>query len=385
MRLIHTADWHLGRIFHGVHLTEDQGCVLDQLVAVVKESKVDAVLVAGDVYDRAVPPSEAVRLLDDVLSRLVLGCKVPVVVIAGNHDSPERLGFGSRLMAGEGLHVVGSLTAEPAEIVLQDEHGPVHIYALPYAELALVRERFGREDVRDHQAAAQAMVDAVSARRPSDARSILMGHAFVVGGEASESERPLSVGGAGTVDAAVLAGFNYVALGHLHRPQSVADKQGIQYSGSLLKYSFSEAEHTKSVTLIDMDAKGGCQVERIALPPRRDLRTIEGLLDDLLKGPQNDESPDDYLLVTLLDRQPILDAVGKLRAVYPNVLQIERPHFAAAGGPRAAAEDYRRMGDAELFEAFFKEVTGEPLDQSQREAYVTIVDEMLRQQREVAR
>jgi exonuclease SbcD len=416
MRLIHTADWHLGRIFHGVHLTEDQAYVLDQLVDLVKESRVDAVLVAGDVYDRAVPPPDAVRLLDDVLTRLAEDCRTPVILIAGNHDSPERLAFGSRLLSQQGLHVVGLPAADPAQIVLRDEHGPVSIYPLPYAEPAVVRERLGIRPAPDgtttpderlaandastpdgrlaadgtsaqddaivnHQSATRALVDRIRAKHSRTTRSLLVGHAFVVGGMESESERPLSVGGAGTVEASLFDGFDLVALGHLHRPQTVG-KGRIRYSGSLLKYSFAEADHAKSVALIEMDARGACSTEEIRLSPRRDVRTVEGRLDEILQGPRGSESPDDYLLVRLLDRQPILDAVGKLRAVYPNVLAIERPHLAVVGELRGAEGDHRQRSEEELFEAFFSQVTGEDLTAEERLAYIAVVEELRRRDRE---
>lgn len=381
MRLIHTADWHLGRIFHGVHLTEDQAHVLDQLVELARETRPDALLVAGDVYDRAVPPPEAVTLLDEVLFRLVLDLEVPVVLIAGNHDSPDRLGFAARLLAGEGLHVFSSLSDDPGRVTLRGRYGPVHIYALPYAEPAVFRERLDCEEISDHNTAMFAMVDRVRRVHPTGERSILMAHAFVLGGEESESERPLSVGGAGTVGANCFKGLDYVALGHLHRPQGAGDDR-IHYSGSLLKYAFSEASHTKSVNLLEMDAKGSCNIERIRLTPRRDVRCIEGTLKEVLKGEQGGESREDYLMVTLLDREPILDAMGKLRSVYPNVLHMERPHLTAFGEVRGNIGDHRALSDAELFGAFFCQVTGEEINEEQAQAYASVVDDLRRRERE---
>ena len=381
MRLIHTADWHLGRILHGVHLTEDQAHVLDQFVALVQDSQVDAVLIAGDVYDRAVPPPEAVALLDESLARLVRGFKVPVLIIAGNHDSPTRLAFASRLLEGQGLHVVGALPSTPRCIVMRDQHGPVYFYALPYAEPAVVRASLENPALHDHATAMQAMLAQVHAAHPNGARAVLTTHAFVLGGEESESERPLSVGGAGTVPAACFAGFHYVALGHLHRPQTVGEAP-IHYAGSLLKYSFAEANHTKSVSLVDIDAHGRCTVERIPLAPRREVRCLTGTLAEILAGPQAGESRDDYLMVTLLDREPILDAMGKLRTVYPNVLHLIRPQLTSTGEGYSQRGDHRRLSDVDLFNAFFEQMTGEALNPAQAEAYTAVIETLRQGERE---
>jgi DNA repair protein SbcD/Mre11 len=383
MRFIHTADWHLGRLFHGVHLTDDQAHVLDQLVDFVKDSKADALLVSGDIYDRAVPPPEAVALLDDVLARIVRGLNVPAILIAGNHDSPQRLGFGSRLLATRGLHISGALSPDVSPVVLGDEAGPVHVYSVPYAEPSVVRERLECDAIQNHDAAMRALLDRVREVHPPGERSILIAHAFVAGGRESESERPLSVGGASTVDPACFHGFDYVALGHLHRAQS-AGSDSIQYAGSLLKYSFAETDHVKSVNLIAMDAGGGCSVERISLSPRRDVRCIKGNLSDLLKGPGAGENRDDYIMATLLDMGAILDAIGQLREVYPNVLHIVRPFLTAAGQLRGPHEDHRKMDEAELFAEFFSQVTGESLTGEQAAAFTSIVGAMRRRQREVS-
>ncbi|MBI3948903.1 MAG: exonuclease SbcCD subunit D [Acidobacteria bacterium] len=381
MRFIHTADWHLGRLFHGRHLTDDQAHVLNQLVDLVNDAKADALLIAGDIYDRAVPPPEAVTLLDDILSRVAKGLNVPVILIAGNHDSPHRLAFGSRLLATEGLHIFGSLAPEIMPVVLHDGAGPVYIYSLPYAEPSVVRECLACDTIQDHNTAMRALLARVREIHPPGQRSILVTHAFVAGGQESESERPLSVGGASTVDPACFQGFHYVALGHLHRPQT-ASSDSIRYSGSLLKYSFSEANHVKSVHLVEMDAQGNCQVERLSLTPRRDLRCLEGYLADLLQGPEAGESRDDYIMVTLLDTGAILDAIGKLREVYPNVLHIERPFLMTGGQVRGLRTDHRTMDDAQLFSQFFSQVTGEDLTKEQAAAFASIVNAMRRRQRE---
>jgi exonuclease SbcD len=382
MRFIHTADWHLGRLFHGVHLTDDQAYALDQLVDLANEARVDAVLIAGDIYDRAIPPPEAVQLLDEVVSRLVLDRHVPVVMIGGNHDSPDRLGFASKLLAGQRLYIFGPLPSEPRAVMFEDKTGPVYVYAIPYAEPAVVRGHVASETVRNHNSAMQALLARVRQHHIAGTRTIVMAHAFVIGGEECESERPLSVGGADAVEDTCFAGFNYVALGHLHRPQMVGNPH-IQYAGSLLKYSFSEASHIKSVNLVEMGPDGHCSVERIRLTTRRDVRCLEGRLPDLLKGPQAGESREDYLMVTLLDTGAILDAMGKLREVYPNVLQLERSILTGAGQVQATRRDHRRMNDAELFAAFYQEVAGAVLTGEQTSEYAAVVDAMRQREREV--
>ncbi len=391
MRFVHTADWHLGRLFHGVHLTDDQAYVLDELVRLAASEKADALIVAGDVYDRAVPPPEAVSLLDEVVSRLVLDLRIPVVIIAGNHDGPDRLAFGSRILAERGLHVLGTPTAPPAPIRFTDRHGVVEVFAAPFADPATYRSCLGRDDLHEHDAALGAWLELARRAVNPLARTVLVGHAFVRGGAESESERPLSVGGAGAVDVARLAGFAYVALGHLHRPQALCEDGSIAYSGSLLKYSFSEEDHAKSVSVVEIDGRGHAKVEHVALAPRRDVRTLEGHLAELLQGRVADGRPvtgsrEDYFRVRLLDAGPLLDPMGKLRAVYPNVLTLERPELEGAGpaGAASAAHQHRKLGDLELFEAFVHEVAGAELASEERELLVDLLTRLERGAREGA-
>lgn len=354
MRFLHTSDWHLGRLFHNVHLTEDQAHVLEQLVELIRGAKLDAVIIAGDVYDRAVPPSAAVELLDDVLSQLVLDIQVPTFVIAGNHDSPERLGFGSRLLRERGLHISGTLGQGLACSQVRDAHGPVHIVPLPFAVPEVVREWSGDPDVKGAEQALAALIASGRGQVPTEERSIAIAHAFVAGGTESESERSLSVGGSGQVSASQFDGFDYVALGHLHRPQKVGAKH-IRYSGSLLKYSFSEIDQPKSVSIVDMDAQGGVSIEEVALTPRRDVRAVEGTLEEVLARAPADLNKDDYLLAVLTDRMPLLNPMAKLRKFYPNVLHIERPHFGASTGEGLSAKDHRKMAPLDLFNLFWKQ------------------------------
>ena len=374
MRFLHSADWHLGRVYHGVSLLEDQAHVLQQFVRVAADTRPDAILLAGDLYDRSVPPAEAVRLLDLVLSELILELKIPVVMIAGNHDGPDRLAFGSGLLQRAGLTVRGPVEMEAAPLVLRDAHGEVAVYALPYAEPALVRSASGDDTIADHHAALAAQTAAVRAAHVPGRRSVVVAHAFVQGGAESESERPLSVGGTGAVGAEVFAGFDYVALGHLHRPQAMAGGR-IQYAGSLLKYSFAEADHAKSVNLVELDAEGRCSVERIALVPRRDLRILEGELAALVAAAATDPARDDYVLARLTDHGALLDAMGKLRSAYPNALAIERPTL-IGDGPGRATDDHRRTRIQDLFASFHLEATGVALEPAAQAALDRVVDRL---------
>ncbi|MBI5249396.1 MAG: exonuclease SbcCD subunit D [Desulfomonile tiedjei] len=381
MRFIHTADWHLGRRMHGQRLLEDQAYALEQLEALARDFKPDAFLISGDVYDRAVPAPDAVELLNEFLSYLVMDLKVHVIMIAGNHDSPARLDFGSRVFAGQGLHVFGSVLSEAVSVKLCDASGPIHFYGIPYAEPAIVKEKLACEEIHGHEPALIAMLDGIRARHPAGERSVLLAHAYVSGCASAESERPLSVGGAECVDASIFSGFNYVALGHLHRAQ-VAGNSRIRYAGSLLKYSFSEADHKKVVNLVEIDGSGDSLVQDVSITFRRDVRKIEGFLKDILNGSGSGENREDYLAVSLLDTVPILDVMGKLREIYPNVLHVERPYLDAGGGAGRAPEDHRTLSDADLFAAFFREVTGEELSPAHAEAYNLIVDDLRRLERE---
>jgi exonuclease SbcD len=382
MRFIHTGDWHLGRLFHGVHLTDDQAHVLHQLVELVRETKPDVILVAGDVYDRAVPPPEAVELLDEILSRLVLDLQAPVIVIAGNHDSPNRLQFGSRVMAGTRLHITGQLPRKCEPLVLHDGHGPVHFFAVPYAEPPVVRQCLECDELPDHNAAMRATMDCLRAAREACGRSVLIAHAFVVGGAGCESERPLSVGGAGTVDAECFDGFNYVALGHLHCPQQLGDGR-LRYCGSLLKYSFDEAAQAKSVYVVEMDGDGRCACETVSFSPRREVRRVQGLMSELLAGPRDAASREDYVEVLLTDPGPVLDPAGRLRDLFPNLLNIRFPEreLLAATGDRP---QIKGLDEKALFKAFYTHVQGNDLAPEHESAFVAIVEQMRQKQREAA-
>jgi exonuclease SbcD len=351
---------------------EDQRLLLfDQLIPMAAHEQPDVVIIAGDVYDRAVPHPAAVDTLDEVLHRLAGDLGLPTLVIAGNHDSGERLRFGARLLARGNLHVAGRVSATLRPITLTDIHGPVHFFLLPYASPADVRETLDDGGVRDHQTAQVALLERARAASPSGERTVVVSHTFVSGASASESERPL-VGGVTMVDRRVYDGIHYVALGHLHRPQKVHDAR-IRYPGSLMKYSFSEADHDKSVSLIEMDASGGIAVRPLPLAPPRDLRCVRGPLAGLLRDGHSDPRREDFLEVTLTDRGPVFGAIRRLREVYPHTLHLRREQQEVDRSPGGHQHDLRRDDDRELFAQFYQTATGEPLATRQAEVY----DELL--------
>ena len=384
MRFIHTADWHLGRLFFGRHLTDDQAHVLDELVHLAKDARAEAVVIAGDVYDRAVPPVEAVELFDEVLSRLLLDEKLKVIYIAGNHDSAARLGFGSRLLAGGGIFVAGQLQADAAPIVLDDAHGKVAFSLLPYMEPATVRFAYGEaaEDLAGFDEATSFAVARAAALVPEGCRSVAVAHAFIAGGASSESERPLSVGGSDSVSPACFAPFSYTALGHLHAPQQ-AGAANIRYAGSLMKYSFSEAGQRKGATIVDLAADGSVTIEEAALVAPHDLQVVRGTLQEILEDRECFPQSEDYTAVELMDKGPVLDAHGKLSRIYPNVLQVTRPGLMEqAGALREQGRKKLERPDDVLFGEFFADMTGETLDEAQKKELFDVLEELLREERE---
>jgi exonuclease SbcD len=383
LRLLHTSDWHLGRLFHGVHLTDDQAWWCEEFLRLVAEARVDAVLLAGDVYDRAVPPPEAVMLLDEVLARLAVDLAVPTVVMAGNHDSPDRLAFGARLMSESGIHVFGRLAPTPQRVRLGDRHGDaIDVFVCPYAEPATARERMETPDLADHDAVMERAAELARAARSPGVPSVFMAHAFVAGGSECESERPLAVGGSASVSPQRLEGFDYVALGHLHRAQKVGT-EAVRYSGSPLKYSFSEAGHAKSVSIVELDADGTVRVEAVELGARRDVRVLAGSLEEILAGPAAGQSREDYVSVELSDRGAILDAMARIREVWPNCLHLGRSAFLGeASGATRSADDHRRRDDVDLYGEFFAEVTGEAFEDNERAVLAATVAGLLRSERE---
>ncbi|WP_137990688.1 exonuclease SbcCD subunit D [Streptomyces vilmorinianum] len=359
MRFLHTSDWHLGRSFHRVSLLDAQSAFLDHLVATVRERDVDAVLVAGDVYDRAVPPLSAVELFDTALHRLA-EAGVPTVMISGNHDSARRLGVGAGLIERAGIHLRTDPAGVGTPVVLTDAHGEVALYGLPYLEPALVREQFGAAKA-GHEAVLGAAMDRVRAdlaERPGSTRSVVLAHAFVAGGEPSDSERDITVGGVAAVPAGVFDGVDYVALGHLHGSQTVTPR--VRYSGSPLAYSFSETDHRKSMWLIDLGPAGEIEAaERVDCPVPRPLARIKGRLDDLLADPALVRHERSWIEATLTDPVRPAEPMARLTARFPHTLHLVFEPERTESDPLASyAQRLRDRSDRQIAEDFVAHVRG---------------------------
>lgn len=397
MKLLHTSDWHIGRQFHNVSLLEDQSFVLTQMIDIARREGVDAILVAGDIYDRSVPPASAVELLDQVVHQIIHQLKIPLIMIPGNHDSAQRLGFASRQLQQSGVYILGDLTDKPEPIVLKDAQGEVAFWGMPYADPAAVREAFNKgasdnkfnlEGAKTEGSALEADInvskhdDAIGLlcrtycnRFKPGQRNVVLSHCFIDGASESESERPLSMGGADRVNWQHFSEFDYVALGHLHGRQFKGEER-IRYSGSIMKYSFSEERHIKSVTLVDLKAGGECDIEQVELKPLHNMRTLTGTLDTLLAQGADDPNCDDYVLVKLMDTHAILDVMGKIRAVYPNVLHLERPGLMANQQTMKQRADHKSVSEQVMFEDFFQQVMDRSLSKEESSCVQSVIEEI---------
>ncbi|OCS91375.1 exonuclease SbcCD subunit D [Caryophanon latum] len=382
MNIFHTADWHLGKLVQGMYMTEDQQFILEQFMQHVEREKPDVVIVAGDLYDRALPPVEAVKLLDEVFEKIVLELNVPVLAIAGNHDSPARIHYGSKLLKKAGLHVVGQLESAFTPVVTEDAFGVVHTYLLPYVDPAQVKHFFKDDAVTSQQTAMARMMAHYDTVLQRDVRNVLVAHAFVTkhGEEAqntSDSERTLSVGGSDCVSAELFQAFDYVALGHLHEAHYVL-RESIQYAGSPLKYSVSEQHHKKGYLHVELRDKGDVRVEKVLLAPRRDMRTVETTLNELLHMPRSD----DYVFVKLLDEQAVQSPMEQVRTVFPNALHVERV-MPAMQTEQLERSTRAKRSTTELFSAFIEEMTGQPVRPEAAQLFNELLQQTMLQEREV--
>ena len=365
MKLLHLSDLHLGKRVNEFSMIDDQRHVLDQILRVIDAERPDAVLIAGDVYDKPVPTAEAVALLDWFLVELS-GRQLQVFVISGNHDSAERMAFGGRLMEQSGVHLAPVYDGTVARWTLTDEHGLVHLYLLPFVKPVHVRRCFPEREIETYTDAVAAAVEAMDV--DPAARNVLVTHQFVTGAARCESEE-VSVGGADNVDASVFDGFDYVALGHLHGPQTVG-RETVRYCGTPLKYSFSEAHHKKSVTVVELGEKGTVTVRTVPLTPRRDLVELRGAYEEVTRRDfyEGNGYQDSYVHITLTDEEDVPDALGKLRLIYPYLMKLDydnqRTHAAGVGDEGV---DLQRKSPMELLEEFYAMQNGQPMGQEQRQ------------------
>ncbi|MGO3373724.1 exonuclease SbcCD subunit D [Brochothrix thermosphacta] len=381
MKIVHTADWHLGKIVSGQSLTEDQAYQLQQLVELLKDEAADVLMIAGDLYDRAIPPLEAVELLNETLATINLELKIPIVAISGNHDSSNRLNFGSSWYQKNGFY----LTTQISQIFKPVTIGDVQFWLIPFFENLEAAAYFEDSTIRTQEAAMRRIIEQIEPLMDRSKRQIAMAHLFVTGAEPSESERPLAMGGVDAVSAKLFKAFDYTALGHLHRPHALGKittdtlPQGtVSYSGSLLKYSFSEVKDQKSVRIITVPQKGELQMREVPLHPQRDMRLVKAEMAALLAEPTAFGPVDDYLQITLTDVGDVYEPMRRLKEVFPHLLHLERAAQTAIHQQGQQFKDLKQADILTLFSQFFETVEQQPLIDVDREFMQNVIDESRR-------
>ena len=363
MKLIHLSDLHIGKRVNEISMIEDQEYILLQILQIIDDEKVDALLIAGDVYDKSVPSAEAVTLFDDFFFRLAKR-KIPVLIISGNHDSPERLAFGNRLLELGGIHISPVYDGKTQSVTLADEYGEVVFHLLPFVKPAHVKRYFSDVAIESYTDALRVAVEKMGI--DPAVRNVLLTHQFVTGAATCESEE-ISVGGSDNVDASVFSDFDYVALGHIHGPQNIGSNR-IRYCGTPLKYSFSEETHHKSVTVVNLGKKGELELQLRPLTPRHDLRSIRGTFEALTdKSFYKGTATDDYLHIILTDEEDVPEAIGKLRVIYPNLMKLSYDNTRTRTNQVInGAEDVQRKSPLELFDELYELQNNQPMSEEQR-------------------
>ena len=371
MKLIHLSDLHLGKRVNEFSMLEDQEFILTKIINIIDGEKPDAVIIAGDVYDKSVPSAEAVQLFDDFLCRLAKR-KLHVFVISGNHDSAERMAFGGRLMEMSGVHMSPVCNGTVKPISLEDEFGRVNFYMLPFVKPANIRRFFEDSEIESYTDAVRAAVESMNVNTAE--RNVIITHQFVTGAERSESEE-ISVGGSDNVDASVFDCFDYTALGHIHGPQNIGSER-IRYCGTPLKYSFSEAKHKKSVTVVELREKGNLEVRTVALEPKRDMREIKGTYAEItLKENYINTDTDDYMHITLTDEDDIPDAIGKLRVIYPNLMKLDYDNNRTRTCAKLdTIENIELRSPLDLFSEFYENQNNQPMTDGQSEFMESLIE-----------
>lgn len=360
---MHLSDLHLGKRVNEFSMIEDQKYILEQILSLLDREAADAVLMAGDIYDKPVPPAEAVQLFDRFLTELA-DREIPIFAVSGNHDSAERLSFGSRIMSGQNVFISPVYDGSTARFTLTDDWGEVCVHLLPFIRPSAVRRAFEKEEIHTYQEAVQTAVEQI--RLDTEVRNLLVAHQFVTGASRCESEE-ITVGGIDNVDAAVFDSFDYVALGHIHSPQHIGRKE-VRYCGTPLKYSFSEADQEKSVTVAELREKGNVSVTVYPLRPLRDMRKIRGTyLEVTARSFYQNMNTEDYLHITLTDEDDIPDAMQKLRVIYPNVMRLEYDNRRTREEQDIKiTEETVQKSDLELFEEFYELQNNQPMTDEQR-------------------
>lgn len=378
MRFLHLSDLHLGKRVNEFSMLEDQAYILKEILNIIDEQKVEAVLIAGDVYDKVIPSAEAVRLLDDFLTRIAAR-ELPVFLISGNHDSAERVAFGSRLMSSRQIYLSPVFESDVEPVTISDRYGEINIYMLPFVKPSLVKRVYPEEEIITYQDAVNAAVQHMQI--DTDKRNVLLAHQFVTGAARCDSEE-LSVGGLDDVDASIFDGFDYVALGHLHGPQKIG-KETVRYSGTPLKYSFSEANQKKAAVIVDVEEKGKINIQQIPLVPKHDMWEIRGTYMEVTALDfYKDMKTDDYLHITLIDEEDIPDAIGKLRTIYPNIMKLSYDNLRtrAAVTVRGTAE-VEEKSPMELLKEFYELQNNQPMTDEQEEIARGMMEEIWEDER----
>lgn len=362
MKFAHLSDLHIGKRIYEFSMLKDQAFILDRIIEIITDEHVDGIFIAGDVYDKTVPSAEAVQVFDSFLTRLSKE-KIPVCIISGNHDSIERLSFGSQLLKTSGIYISRMYDGKTEPVVFEDAYGKVNVYLLPFLKPALVRHALEREDITGYQEAVEAAVDMLEINR--DERNILVAHQFVTGAGRSDSEE-VSVGGVDNIDRKVFEDFDYVALGHIHGPQHIG-KECVRYCGTPLKYSFSEASHIKSVTIVELFEKGNLEIRTVPLVPLRDMRKVKGTYMEVTdRSFYTMESRMDYVEITLTDEEDIPNAMEKLRTVYPNLMCLRYDNKRTRESREIIeVQEQEKKSEKELFEDFYELVNNAPMNKEQ--------------------
>lgn len=377
MKLIHLSDLHLGKRVNEVSMIEDQEYILHQIIRIIKEENASAVLLSGDIYDKSVPSAEAVMLFDDFLSRLAQ-LQVKVYAISGNHDSPERLAFGNRLMEGAGIYMAPVYNGSIVPLQLSDEYGTVNFWLLPFIKPAHVKRFYSDDPIESYTDAVRVAIEKMGI--DTTQRNVLLTHQFVTGASVDpDGSEEISVGGSENVDASVFEGFDYVALGHIHGPQNIGSNK-IRYCGTPLKYSFSEAKHYKSVTVVNLGAKGELELHTAALTPLHDMRVIRGNFAEVTdKAFYEGTATDDYLQIILTDEEDVPEAIGKLRVIYPNVMKLTYDNTRTRTNQLIeGATDVKQKSPLQLFAELYEQQNNQPMSEVQS-IYIQSLIESIRE------
>lgn len=396
MKIIHTSDWHIGKIVNEFSMIEDQKYILNRLIDLIEKENPEVLIIAGDVYDRSIPPVEAVELLNETLSNLIIDKKVKVLAISGNHDGGERLSFGSKILEKHGLYIAGRDDELYKHVVVKDGEKNVNFYLIPYKDPALTRKILDEKEIKSHNDAMKFVVEKIKDNINYEEVNILVGHGYitmkredaiecienkyeVANLETSESERPLSIGGTDLIDGKIFDDFDYVALGHLHGRQKIG-REEMKYSGSILKYSFSEVKQKKGVYILDINNKDAINIDFKCLKPVRDLRVIKGNIEDLIEEARElEEGKEDYIQAILTDDGELINPMEKLRAIYPNTMLITRERKREISEDKTSAKgEYKRKSKLELFKEFYEDLGSGDYTEEKEVVLMNTINEVLK-------